>query len=943
MVESYGFRLLTQEEIMSKMARYLSGHTEFINDFNEGSVTRSLLESISQEMFRQNLTYAQGIMESVRSSLKQTFNQPLLEASKSYGSLLLKRKLLPPPADLIAVRPTLSSTDGFNTRISVEGWINGSEFEIKTITAPASSVDYPNPASILTNSVFIGMNIYCSTDTVSSDTQIAEFITGTGGTGKYKLSNGLNTIGSLQSPKTFILYGTVCGPVDLAITATDATAASASLIAGSATYYWSMTTVYGSKESVATSPISAYLTAPSTVTLRWTWDALATEYYVYRSTSKYMFNSIAWKITNPATSSTGYVTTTDISTNLTKRLWPGSALCYAVTSVNVTLGVVAESAGNSVLAFPTKSSCAYSWPIVESTDSLSAVQSYQIYRSDYDYSVLPTGEINATPILGGSLTNGFTYYYKVTALTGIAEGCPSDYYGTFTADATYKSAYVSWSSSVGAIGYRIYRSTNASFPSSAIDFYDYYSSNTFFIDDNTKFSTGGASLPFSRLIAIYPSSQNLKLNDTTYTPSLLDCGIIGYATTTGKSRIPPFNSSAFSVSGPLDIPAGTQFSIPSTQQFYTLKSSYTMPASSTSISVIVESDLYGISSNTPENTITNVVSPLYGIDTVTNPAAFINGRNHESEEEWRIRFSQTLAKLSRGTIDSISYGVLSANLTDTNGYIYESVKKSFVYEPSTNVVNVYIHNGSSVSQSSPELLAKVQSIINGYIDTSGNEIAGYKPAGIPVTAYAANIQLQSVSANIVTSSGYPLSIVSESVRREIVSYFDSLQISNGLSTPSITSVTCATSGNSSYNYKIVGFDSFGNYTYPSPIFTVDNASSNIASPGNVITFYNSNPYIKYYDILRWTGNSWGLVATVSSTVSSNTIIYTDNVVTLADYIFSTTAGSANFYSDTLISRILKINGILSVTLYVPSSLGTHQDYIEPTLGSILVLGKVLVK
>lgn len=938
MVESYGFRLLTQEEIMSKMARYLSGHTEFINDFNEGSVTRSLLESISQEMFRQNLTYAQGIMESVRSSLKHTFNQPLLEASKSYGSLLLKRKLLPPPADLIAVRPTLSSTDGFNTRISVDGWINGSEFEITTIYPPSSPTDYPNPASILNNSVFIGMSIYCGTDLVSSDTQIAEFITGTGGTGKYKLTNSLNTIGSFQSIKQFILYGTVCGPVDLKINKIDATALSP--LSGPATYFWSMTTVFGSRESVATSPISAYLTASSTVELKWSRDPLAKKYYVYRSTSKYMFNSIAWEITNP--SSGEYVTNTDINTNTTKRLWPGSALCYAVTSVNVTLGVVAESAGTSVLAFPTKSSCAYSWPIVQSTDSLSAVQSYQIYRSDYDYSVLPTGEINATPIIGGSLTPSTTYYYKVTALTGVAEGCPSDYYGTFTADSTYKSAYVSWSSSVGAIGYRIYRSTNASFSSAAVDFYDYYSSNTFFIDNNTQFSTGGASLPFSRLIAIYPSSQNLKLNDTTYTPSLLDCGIIGYATTTGKSRIPPFNSSAFSVSGPLDIPAGTQFSIPSTQQFYTLKASYTMPASSSSISVIVESDLYGISSNTPENTITNVVSPLYGIDTVTNPAAFINGRNHESEEEWRIRFSQTLAKLSRGTIDSISYGVLSANLTDTNGYIYESVKKSFVYEPSTNVVNVYIHNGSSVSQSSPELLAKVQSIINGYIDTSGNEIAGYKPAGIPVTAYAANIQLQSVSANIVTSSGYPLSIVSESVRREIVSYFDSLQISNGLSTPSITSVTGA-EGNSSYNYKIVGFDSFGNYTYPSPVFTVDNVSSNIASPGNVITFYNSNPYVKYYDILRWTGNSWGLVATVSSTVASNTIIYTDKVVTLADYIFSTTAGSANFYSDTLISRILKINGILSVTLYVPSSFGTHQDYIEPTLGSILVLGKVLVK
>ena len=158
MVDSYGFRLLTQEEIMSQMARYLSGHTEFINDFNEGSITRSLIESISQEMFRQNLTYAQGISEAIRSSTKQVFNQPLLEATKAYGSLSLSRKLLPPPSSVTVMKPVSESVNGYTSTVVVSGYISSTTFTVTSITSPTQT-DHPNRVTKSSNSIYIGQSL----------------------------------------------------------------------------------------------------------------------------------------------------------------------------------------------------------------------------------------------------------------------------------------------------------------------------------------------------------------------------------------------------------------------------------------------------------------------------------------------------------------------------------------------------------------------------------------------------------------------------------------------------------------------------------------------------------------------------------------------------------------------------------------------------------------
>jgi hypothetical protein len=78
----------------------MSAHTSRINDFNEGSIVRSLIEAVSQEIFRQNVSFAQGITDSVRTSIKQAFGLPLLDAVRAYGQFTFYRKMLDAPSSV---------------------------------------------------------------------------------------------------------------------------------------------------------------------------------------------------------------------------------------------------------------------------------------------------------------------------------------------------------------------------------------------------------------------------------------------------------------------------------------------------------------------------------------------------------------------------------------------------------------------------------------------------------------------------------------------------------------------------------------------------------------------------------------------------------------------------------------------------------------------------
>lgn len=962
MVETVNFRLRRQEDLVASMAGYLSGHTSFVNDFSEGSITRSLLEAIAQEMFRQNVSYAQGITQSLRSSVKQAFNQPLRQATKAYGQYVFTRKMLPAPPAM---------TIGFESTGAVfTGSINGTTL---TVTSMSSG-------KILVGHVLSGSNVISGTQVMSANGT-------TGGIGSYTVSNSHNNIASTQ----ITAFATQAIPSSFAVS----TYATGSIPAG--TYYWAISTIYGTTETVTTTPISATLTTSQNVTFTWSPVTNATGYRVYRSTSPYMLNCKYYAVSGGTTA-----TFTDTYATGTNGRWVGTTYVYGVTALNNTNGSVAETLGLALQAVPTNNSAVITWSPTYAADNDSSPTGYRIYHAFHDFSMDSpnpitstvtssatglnygatfTGSISGTTLTvtsgsissgtiaigqvvsgtgvqtntiitagsglswtvsvnqtvnsGTSFTSNMTYYYRVCALTASAEGALSDVvYQVPT--PSYANITLSWTPVSGAVGYRVFRSVFSDF--SLCSCYDL--TDTTLVDTGSIFPSSVVPLPTTRLLGTVSSAT---INGANTVWQLNDPGIIGTVATW------PTTASAFSAQGAITIGAGSQVGVKGTSKIYVVPSIVTMPATSSSVITTVESLAYGTIGNTPANTIQQILSTIYGISGGTNPQAFTQGADIETEEEWKVRFGQSLKDLARGTNYSLAAGAQTAKIFDANGFVTEYVAKSLVVETSNQVVTIYIHNGSFSSASSA-LVTQTQKIIDGYVDSQGVKQPGYKPAGIPVTVTASVLRPQNITVEVTTSPGYSLNLVQTSIRSSIEQYFKDLDISDGFSVPSITSVTAtAGTGSNSYQYKIVAIDSAGNKSLPSDSFTITNAGNTISNQiiWNVVSL---GPTISAYDLLRWDGAQWGTISipvtgtipAASPYLSGSTMTFIDTSASVSSYVF--TPPSINYFQKSLlIQTIMRTPGLVSVKVTVTDSTGADQNVIVPSAGTMLTLGTLTIK
>lgn len=1029
MSDTVAFLLKRHENILSSLAGYFSGHTEHINDFSEGSITRSLLEGLSQEIYRQNITYAQGISEAIRTSMKQAFNQPLLESQKASGQFTAYRSMLPAPGSV-----TLSYE---NTGASLTGTV--------------SATGLLTVASIATGAIVIGQGI--TGGTLPAGTYIQSFVTGTGGNsglGTYQLASP-SSISAITNATSFTTVGLFGTPAGLIVTSTTAGSIP---VSSSGSYYYSILAQYNtSYVSVASSPIQVQFASAQNVVLSWAAKSGATGYYIYRSTSPYMLNASRITISSGATT-----TYTDNNSGLTTAKWPGTVYTFGVSATNLTNGTLVEGPALGVTGSPTANTTNVSWSPVSAGDAASTPTGYYVYQSNYNVNLdypeyanislssggtlnygsyfyissivgttmtvssitsgapttgqllsgnwvlggttivsqltgttgstgtyqlnlsqtLPatsytasisgttmtvTGGLTGTIVAGQTITgtnvaagttivsqisgttggvgtytisitqntasttitslygilSSLSYYYAVTALSSISESRPSPTIST-SVNSTYRTVNLTWPAATGAVGYRVYRDTSVSFSSP----FSYDVTTNAFTDTGSNMTAVG-TYPATDRIATVP---------------------VGAVATFKTANVPGADASwpsvglAFSVQGAITIPSGTQVSVPNTGKIYQFPASVTMSAGADSATGIIESLTYGAIGNSSANSITNFVTPVYGISSGTNSQPFINGSDIETEEQWKTRFIASLKDLGRGTLESIQFGALSVKLFDNNGFIYEQVTRAIALEPSSQVVSVYIHNGSSTS-SSADLVQETQKIINGYTNNQGIRQAGYKPAGIPVTVYSALTQRQDVYVELNIMQNFAFSIIQENVTNSIKQYFADMYISDGFKVPSITSVTALSpTGSQSYKYRIVAIDYLGNKSLPSA--TVEITNGNV-SPYNTLVWPvdGSGPTISFYEILRWDGTNWGLVTTVATT-SATTITYTDSSLYVSQYSFVNPIVKY-FQKSDLIKMIMRTPGVLSASLTVPDVNSLDQNVIVPPRGTILIPGNIYFK
>jgi hypothetical protein len=240
------------------------------------------------------------------------------------------------------------------------------------------------------------------------------------------------------------------------------------------------------------------------------------------------------------------------------------------------------------------------------------------------------------------------------------------------------------------------------------------------------------------------------------------------------------------------IPAGTIVQVPSinTTTGTTVGNSYSVnqdtiwPVGQTSVSTVVTCTQSGTVGNTAYNTITSIVSTLPTVAgatyAVTNPATISNGADQETAAQQKQRFAEYLQSLGRGTIDAIEYAALQTVIYDANGNIIEKVGSAVVVEPylidgslPSAYVIVYVYNG--VGNTSSALVAQTQNIINGYYDSNGNRIAGYKAAGVIALVLPVEESPITFNINVVMAPGYSLtSSLSGTIANSISTYIQGL-------------------------------------------------------------------------------------------------------------------------------------------------------------------------
>lgn len=229
------------------------------------------------------------------------------------------------------------------------------------------------------------------------------------------------------------------------------------------------------------------------------------------------------------------------------------------------------------------------------------------------------------------------------------------------------------------------------------------------------------------------------------------------------------------------ISAGTAFNNPGKRDTYLSISDISIPATASFVDVPVVCGAQGALGNIAALQVFTVTPVPDGFVSAINPAAFVSGVFQETDEERRLRFNAFIASLNRGTLAALDYGAKLTTLFDAGGNVAERVAAAAIVEPYLTdvsqpvaLVKVYVHNGTGGT--SLPLVARCQKIIDGYVETNGSKVPGWKAAGVVVEVLAAAEQLVNVTATVWALPGFRAVDLVPQVTAAVTDYIRGLQI-----------------------------------------------------------------------------------------------------------------------------------------------------------------------
>jgi len=229
------------------------------------------------------------------------------------------------------------------------------------------------------------------------------------------------------------------------------------------------------------------------------------------------------------------------------------------------------------------------------------------------------------------------------------------------------------------------------------------------------------------------------------------------------------------------ISAGTTFAADGLSTTYTSLNDKTAAIGASFIDVTVRADISGSIGNIAALQSFALSPAPSNIVSATNLNGFSSGVDAETDDERKIRFTAYISSISRSTNAALQYGMSTATILDANGNIIERVStaitvEAYLEDPNAPIAKVdcYIHNG--VGGTSAALVALATKIIDGYYDSNGVAVPGYKASGVKTTVFAAVEQLVNITGTLDVEAGFDEPELIISAQSTIFAYLQGLPI-----------------------------------------------------------------------------------------------------------------------------------------------------------------------
>lgn len=195
---------------------------------------------------------------------------------------------------------------------------------------------------------------------------------------------------------------------------------------------------------------------------------------------------------------------------------------------------------------------------------------------------------------------------------------------------------------------------------------------------------------------------------------------------------------------------------------------YVILPGSFSVSATVQAVEASALSNVAAETIVQQVTGIPGVEGVTNPLAFTNGVDPETDSAFRTRFVAFLGSLSRATRDAITYGIMQvASVTQP---VYFSLTENQNPNGSAHLGYFYAYVDDGTGNPSQDFLNEIS-----------DAIELYRGFTIQYAVFPATSVVVAFQATLTTAQGYNHSSVTGQVTAAITTAINTLNLGQTLS------------------------------------------------------------------------------------------------------------------------------------------------------------------